>query len=213
MAIKGLSRFVVCEGYSYDQPTDKISYTGEAAATEKAVSYSMDLTVADNADLYGDNGIAETDGGQFVSAELTIGTTELTDETSKKLLSVKEVTQTSGEKQVKGLAYERHTNGNVVGVGLIEEHQHHNKDFYRAVIMPRVRFAVPSSSATTRGDSIDWQTPEITGTVMTAETIADGPDGEAASEQWKETYDLETESEALALITAWFAERKAAAGA
>lgn len=204
MAIKGLSRFVVCGGYAYDDTTGKYQYDTDAAVTEKLVSYKADINVGDDNPLYGDNGIAETDGGRFQSGSLTISTTELTNDTSKLILNVKDVTLSVDSKSVSGLAYERDTAGNVVGVALIEEHQHHDENFYRAVIMPKVKFSVPSDSATTRGESVDWQTPEISGTIMYAEEA----ETDKPQNVWKETYDFDTEAAALAGIKAWFTARK-----
>lgn len=206
MAIKGLSKFVVAPGYEYDDASNKVTYSESAAATEKLTSYEVTPNASDDNNLYGDNAVAETADGIFTDASIKIGTTELTTATSKKLYRIKTTTLTAGEKTLTALVYDDSTASNVVGVGLIEEHQDRNKDFYRGVILPKVKFKITSDSAETRGDSISWKTPEIEGTVLksdeeaTKDTDPDNP--------WKIVFDAASEKEALDTIKAWFEDHK-----
>ena len=70
-----------------------------------------------------------------------------------------------------------------------------NKYMYRAQWFNRVMMSVPKDSATTRGESIDWQTKEISGTIYRSAAT-----GENGVHPWKETADFETEAEALEFL-------------
>lgn len=206
MAIKGLSKFIVAPGYQYDQANNEISYGEDAAATEKLASYSVTPNTADDNNLYLDNAVAETSNGNFTDADISVGTGELTPETSKKLYRIKTAKIQSGDSEVDALVYDDSTRSNVVGVGLIEEHQLENENFYRGVIMPKVKFNVGEASAETRGESISWQTPKISGKVMKSDQYAESETDE--DHPWKIIFDVDTESEALATIIGWFNAKK-----
>lgn len=193
MAIKGLSRFVVAKDYIYDQATNKVSYD-EVVVTERMISYTADISVVAESYLYCDNAVGESAGGYMSSGTLTIGTDELGVETSKALLNVREY-ELDGKPM---LEYTDRTDGKIVGCAVIEEHQKFNETFYRAVILPKVKFSVPSGSAETRGDSVSWQTPEITASILMCDVERSG------ERPWKYTSDHNTEAEALAHINAFF---------
>lgn len=206
MAIKGLSRLVIAPGYEYDEASGKATYSDSPSVVEKMVSYSAEISNESSDDLYGDNAVAEHGPTLFSDGTLTISTTELTSDTSKLLLSVKEGEMTVDGKTVKTLTYDKDTSGKTVGAGLIEEHQHKDKDFFRAVVLPKVSFDIPASSAETRAGSISWQTPEISGKIMQSDEVS-----EDEVNAWKITIDCETEAQALAAINKYFTDRKKAA--
>ena len=56
-----------------------------------------------------------------------------------------------------------------MGVGLIELHQINNEDKWQPVILTRVKPQYINAQAQTKGETIDWQTPTVTCTVMRAE--------------------------------------------
>ena len=128
--------------------------------------YSLDITTTDNNNLYLDNEIAESEGGEFKEGTLTITTGELMPATSKLLLSIKENKITVSEESVTEYVFDDNTKSIEVGCGLIELHQNNNEEFYRAIWFNRVKFNIPGGSAKTKEDTVDWQLPEITGSVM-----------------------------------------------
>ncbi len=206
MAIKGLSKLVIAGGYQSDDATNKISYDS-VAVTEKMVEYEATPSYAEDDGLYGDNALAETAPSNFTDGDIKVTTTELTQDTSQLLYQIKKITKTIGDKSMTQMVYDRSTKSNTVGVGLIEEHQHKNKDFYRGIILPKVNFNINSSSASTRAGKIDWQTPQIEGKFMesdlieapTSDTVDDGLD-----RPYKVTVEAPTEAECLDMIKAWF---------
>ena len=169
MAIKGLSK-PVCANYT--AVGNAVTYS-DAYAADKAVEYSFEADVAEDKDLYADNQVAETAAGRFVSGKLTLKTADLTPELSKKILGLKTVTRQVGEETVTEVVYDDDQVAPYLGFGIIEEHQIDNKTGYLPVVFPKIRFSIPADAATTRGDEVDWQTKEISGTVVRSDQVDD----------------------------------------
>lgn len=189
MAIKGLSK-PVCANYT--AVGNAVTYS-DAYAADKAVEYSFEADVAEDKDLYADNQVAETAAGRFVSGKLTLKTADLTPELSKKILGLKTVTRQVGEETVTEVIYDDDQVAPYLGFGIIEEHQIDNKTGYLPVVFPKIRFSIPADAATTRGDEVDWQTKEISGTVVRSDQVDDN-----YNHPWKITpqkmYDTEAEA-------------------
>lgn len=189
MAIKGLSK-PVCANYT--AVGNAVTYS-DAYAADKAVEYSFEADVAEDKDLYADNQVAETAAGRFVSGKLTLKTADLTPELSKKILGLKTVTRQVGEETVTEVVYDNDQVAPYLGFGIIEEHQIDNKTGYLPVVFPKIRFSIPADAATTRGDEVDWQTKEISGTVVRSDQVDDN-----YNHPWKITpqkmYDTEAEA-------------------
>lgn len=189
MAIKGLSK-PVCANYT--AVGNAVTYS-DAYAADKAVEYSFEADVAEDKDLYADNQVAETAAGRFVSGKLTLKTADLTPELSKKILGLKTVTRQVGEEMVTEVVYDDDQVAPYLGFGIIEEHQIDNKTGYLPVVFPKIRFSIPADAATTRGDEVDWQTKEISGTVVRSDQVDDN-----YNHPWKITpqkmYDTEAEA-------------------
>ncbi len=190
MAIKGLSK-PVCANYTAEGNT--VTYS-DVYAADKAVEYSFEADVAEDKDLYADNQVAETAAGRFVSGKLTLKTADLTPELSKKILGLKTATRQVGEEMVTEVIYDDDQAAPYLGFGIIEEHQIDNKTGYLPVVFPKVRFSIPADAATTRGDEVDWQTKEISGTVVRSDQVDDN-----YNHPWKITPQkmYATEAEAL----------------
>ncbi|RHC66954.1 phage tail protein [Anaerobutyricum hallii] len=169
MAIKGLSK-PVCANYTAEGNT--VTYS-DVYAADKAVEYSFEADVAEDKDLYADNQVAETAAGRFVSGKLTLKTADLPPELSKKILGLKTATRQVGEETVTEVIYDDDQAAPYLGFGIIEEHQIDNKTGYLPVVFPKVRFSIPEDAATTRGDEVDWQTKEISGTVVRSDQVDD----------------------------------------
>lgn len=189
MAIKGLSK-PVCANYT--AVGNAVTYS-DAYTADKAVEYSFEADVAEDKDLYADNQVAETAAGRFVSGKLTLKTADLTPELSKKILGLKTVTRQVGEETVTEVVYDDDQVAPYLGFGIIEEHQIDNKTGYLPVVFPKIRFSIPADAATTRGDEVDWQTKEISGTVVRSDQVDDN-----YNHPWKITpqkmYDTEAEA-------------------
>ncbi|WP_305138438.1 hypothetical protein [Dubosiella newyorkensis] len=190
--------YLVLAPYHYDEATDKVTY-GEGAITARMAEYKVAVEVEDDNKCYLDNQVAETAPGRMKSAELTVSTGEFDSKMSKMLLSAKEITETVGSKEIKGVAYDDDMISSPVGAGLIEEHVFHGEYFYRAFLFPKTAFSIPAGAASTRGESIDWQTQELTGTIMRSDQ-KETDETPPLHHPWQKFWDCESESQALSLL-------------
>ena len=194
MAIKGLSIPVVGK-YSCTEKT--VSYS-DGAIAGSAVEYSVSWTTSESNNLYADNNVEETDAGTFQNGELTLGTSDLTQDVSKLILGLKTVSFSYGEdKTAEENVYDDDAAAPDLGYGIIEMHQINNVTKFRAVVLPRIRFNLPELSATTKGESIEWQTPSITATIMRSEQ-----EDSNYKKPWMMDAWFETESDAIEYLKA-----------
>lgn len=191
MAIKGLSIPVFGK---YTNTSGTISYS-EGKTIGHAISYSIETESSDDNPLYGDNKIIEHDNGTFLSGTLTLETSELTNEVSQWLLGLTENTVSVGTGQtatsVTEYVFDDDLRPLVCGFGIIELHQVNDVDVYITRILPKVVPNIPSDAATTRGETIDWQTSEITFRIERADD---------AKHSWKRVATHESEADALAYL-------------
>lgn len=163
---------------------------GTPVRMAKAVSAELSVEVAEST-LYADDGADEV-VREFVSGELTLGVNDLPPAILSALLGQKQDTDKvvyASEEDVApyvAIAFRaRKANGE-----------------YKYIWLYKVKFGVPSESYTTKGDSIEFTTPEIVGTIMKR------PDG-----KWKAEHVAKpTESAAQAWFTKVREENTSPAG-
>ena len=161
MAIKGLTTPVFAD-YNYNG--NVASYTN-GFVCGSAIEYGVEVETSDNNPLYGDDRIIENDYGTFNTGTLTLNTSDLTQADSKRLLGLKEVQVSVGSGTVTELVTDDDAKSTPKGFGIIETHQINDVDKYRAVVLCKVTMSIPAEAATTKGESIEWQTKEIEGTI------------------------------------------------
>lgn len=127
------------------------------------VGYSDSIEVADDNDFYADNRVDETESGVFTSGEATITVNYLSPEAAKMVLGLTNQTTVGS---VQWDDYDDDTTPPDIGYGHVKQVVENGATKYAAFILPRVKMALPSESAETRGESIDWQTQELTATIM-----------------------------------------------
>lgn len=162
MAIKGLTTPVFAD-YNFDGNT--VTYTN-GFVCGSAIEYSIEIETSDNNPLYGDDHIIENDFGTFNTGTLGINVSDLNQQDSIRLLSLKQVQVMVGQTQVTELVTDDDATQGPKGFGIIETHQINEVDAYRAVVLCKVGIAIPSDAATTKGESIEWQTKELSGTIQ-----------------------------------------------
>ena len=114
---------------------------------------------------------------------------------SKKILGLKTITKTYGNsKNVEITVHDDDQDSPFLGFGIIEEHQINDKDKYRAVVLCKVKFNVNEENAKTRGDSIEWTTPEITAIVTRSDEYSSEENG--LKHPWKYDAWFDSEDEA-----------------
>ena len=179
----------------YAEAGGVVSYS-DGAVMGKATEANISIETTEDNNLYGDNGLAETDR-RFANGTLTLSTTDLSQEVSKAILGLTEqaITGIDGvtDTSVKELVYDDAQVTPYLGVGFIIKKKVNGAYKWRGVVLPKVMFSVPEDAATTQGESIEWQTPELTGTLMR---------DDSATHVWKKEATFTTEAQAEAYIKA-----------
>lgn len=182
-------------------------YDGNVKMMGKAISASFDPNTPDENPLYANNGVSENDTSSGSGGSLTQTLDRMTLETAADLYgtTVNKVTVQVGEEPVEGMeiAYKGDEVSAPVGVAYIKLGQedgqrHHEVVFYREAIYSR-----PSDEAQTMGESIEWQTPELTAAIS-------GLQGDG-SEPWYRVSRWPTQQAAIAYIYTLFGAEASAA--
>lgn len=197
---------MVTTGFSKPYVAKYTTTTGAAANTYtdgvllgRGVEVSMEIDAADDNNFYADNVIAESAAAQFTSAEATVTIDGLEPEAATLILGLPAPAafEVSEEVNVQMQAYGGTIDPPYVGFAYIRRTMMNGKTGFWPVIHPKVRFGLPSDSAATQEDQIDWQTQELSTTVLRDDT---------AKANWKLTAaePLATEAEAEAVIKKYF---------
>ena len=154
------------------------SYDG-AKTLGKAVSANVSIT-NNSATLYADNVLAESDTS-FQSGTITLGVDDDADATFAELL---------GHTNNAGVVTKSATDtAPFVAVGRIITKMVSGVLYYKAEVLFKVKFAEPSQDNNTKGESIEFGTSEIEGTIA---TLANG--------KWSTSQTFTTKANALAFI-------------
>lgn len=179
----------------YAEAGGVVSYS-DGAVMGKATEANISIETTEDNNLYGDNGLAETDR-RFANGTLTLSTTDLSQEVSKAILGLTEqaITGIDGvtDTSVKELVYDDGQVTPYLGVGFIIKKKVNGVYKWRGVVLPKIMFSVPEDAATTQGESIEWQTPELTGAIMR---------DDSATHAWKKEATFTSEAQAEAYIKA-----------
>ena len=160
----------------------------------KAIEANIEIETSEDNNLHADNAIAETDK-TFTGGTLTLSTDELSQEVTKAMLGVTEtpITEITGvtDEDVNELIWNDDQRTPYLGIGMIVKKMVGGVLKWRAVVLTKVMFNIPADAATTQGESIEWQTPELSGTIMRDDT---------AKHTWKTEATFTTEAQAEAYI-------------
>lgn len=172
--------------YSPATETDSAISYGTGAVLAKAISANIEIENND-VKLYADDAVAESDNS-FASGTVTIGIDDLYDTAKVALLDYvagDTVDATTGAKELSVGA----TSPVYVGFGFYGKVVRNKVPYWRAIWLKKVQFAEPSDELATKGENIEFSTPELEGTIMMA---ADG--------KWKEEGTFSTEAGARAWL-------------
>ena len=179
----------------YTAEDETVTYSG-GGIMGKATEANIEIETSDDNNLYADNAIAETDR-VFSGGTLTLSTDDLSQAVGKAILGVQEesITGITGvtDTEAKELVYDDRQSAPYLGVGFIIKKKVGGVDKWRALVLTKVMFAIPADAATTQGESIEWQVPELSATIMRDDT---------ANHVWKREVTLTTEAQAEAYIKA-----------
>ncbi len=172
MAKIGLSK-PYCAKYSNTGQT--VTYS-EGALIGKAVELSIEVDAADDNILYADNGPAES-ATTFTGGTFTLTTDDLMPDVFADILGLQEQAITSEEITTttpKWYVWNDKQTAPYMGFGAIVKVQKDGALKWQAVVLPKIKFSNPSDTFTTQGETIEWGTPEISGSIQRSDA-ADSP--------------------------------------
>lgn len=181
----------VCTGFSkpyvanYSASGGHITYTG-VRKLARGVSVDIEPDTSDDNKFYADNVEAESASGIFTGGTATITVDGLFADAEKMIMGL----PAAGADGF--MAYGDSQQAPNMGFGFIARYMSGGVTTYNPVVLAKVKFSQPSTSAKTQEDSIDWQTQELKATIMR---------GEDANRNWKFVgADYPTEEEAEAAL-------------
>lgn len=192
MAIIGVSKPYVAK---YSNTDTTVSYTS-GQILDKMTEIDISINSAEDNNFYADNSIAESDSS-FSGGSVTVNTADLGPEATALVLGITPVpiANISGvtDEDVNELIFDDDQRSPYLGFGCIIKKRVNNVDQWRAIILTKIMLAVPNDAATTQGETIEWQTPQLTGTIMR---------DDSAKHAWKREATFTTEAQAEAYIKA-----------
>ncbi len=151
----------------YGNTGETVTYSN-GALMGRAVELSIELEGADDNTLYADDGPAET-ANVFAGGTVTLTTDDLLPEVMLSVLGVAEEAITNEKIQTKApkwYVWDDRQETPYLGFGAIVKTQNNNKPGFQAVMLPKIKFINPNDTFKTQGASIEWGTPEISGTIL-----------------------------------------------
>ena len=168
MAFIGM-RHVVSALFNTHTDGSAPTYTSGGKDVGKAISGNLTIE-RNNNPLYADDEIAEDDAG-VNAISLELGTDDL-DEDVQDFLGLL-VKKTAGSPSVTTY-YESDKGPKYVGVGYMRVRRKAGVTTYQGIWFYKIMFSRGSESAQTKGQSIEWKTPTITGNAIALAVDGDG---------------------------------------
>ena len=160
---------------------------GAMQSLGKAVSANVSIT-SNSAVLYADDAIAETDN-TFSAGTITLTVDDDGDTVFAPLLG-HEVDSESGV-----MIRNKNDVAPYVGVGRIINKMKNGARLFKVEFLSKVKFSEPSQESNTHGETTEFGTPQIEGTIATLE-----------SGEWSKTKTFTTHSAALAFLASCFGQ-------
>lgn len=162
----------VITGYSkpyvaiYNANNGSPTYTG-GMPLARGVSVSVDTETGDATNFYADNVLAESAGGVFTGAEITLTVDGLKDDARKLIMGLPTPTAVQvGADTVDVYVYDDRQEIPNVGIGFIVRYMEGGETSYQAVVFTKAAFNIDPLEAATQEEEIEFQTTELTATIM-----------------------------------------------
>ena len=147
--------------------------------------------------LYANNGIAERDGAGSSGGTLTVTLDRLKQEAAEDLFGLTGTSTVISGVTGSGYDYTGSEISAPVGVGFIKwSQEENNRNHYTPIVFAYALFSPPSENYQTMGESVEWQTPELTGTVSGSAV--------SGSYAWRAVRDFPDQNSAIAFINKFF---------
>ena len=154
------------------------------------VEFNFELESTDNNNFYADNKVKESQR-RFTNGTVSVTPDDLSQEVSADMLGVTPTPITGIEgitdEDATELIWDDNQDSPYLGIGLIEKKQVDNQNKWRAIILTKVIFDIPSDAAVTEGEEIEWQTSELIGAILR---------DDSATHRWKREATFTTEAQA-----------------
>lgn len=157
MAFIGMRHVVVAPLSAHTDGSEPTYGTGKDAG--KAILGNLTIT-RNNNPLYADDSVAEDDNGT-TAMDLELGLDDIAEDVQETMGLIKKVETGTGTTVV--TYYDTDESAVPVGIGYIRVRRKNGITSYQAVWMYKVVFGMTAESSATKGESIEWQTPTITG--------------------------------------------------
>ena len=155
---------------------------------------ALNLQLADNNDFYADNVRAESEGGTVTGGTATLTVDGLLPEAERMIMGLPEPTEVSygASQKVKVDKYGDGVAAPYVGVGYVVEYLSGGVHSWEPTILRKAKFQQPTTNATTKGETTDYQTQAL--------TVALSRD-DSTSHDWKWVGEAQTsEAAAIAIL-------------
>lgn len=173
-------------------------YTGGLKQMGKAISATFDPADAADNPLYANNGIAERDASGGAGGTLSVTLDHLSKNAMGDLFGLTATSQVVSGVTGTGFDLTGNELSVPVGVGFVKWNQVENsRNVYQAVIFSYVMFTPSSENYQTMGESVEWQTPELSGIVSGGAVTGAKP--------WKRVFTFPDQDSAINFITNYFA--------
>lgn len=156
----------------------------------RGVNVSVTSTNGEGTNFYADNVIAESTGGVFTGATITMVVDGLKDDARKLIMGLPAPSSvTVGGESVDVYEYDDRQAIPYVGIGFVVRYMEMGVTTYSPVVFTKAAFSVDGLDAATQEDEIEFQTSELEATLMRDDStyhvwrkIAEDQTSEAAAE-------------------------------
>lgn len=178
----------------YSATGNTVTYS-DGMPLARGVDVSLDVESSDASNFYADNIAAESIGGQFTGGTVTLNVDGLKEEARKLILGITATsTVTVDSKTVSVIDYDDTMSIPYVGLGFVVRYMENGVTTYAPVVFPKVAFDVDGMEAATQEEEIEFQTQELTATIMRDDTV---------NHRWRRiAADQTSEADAVAVLNA-----------
>lgn len=192
----------VITGYSkpyvalYNYSNDAVTYTN-GMPLARGVNVSVEAENGEGVNFHADNVVAESVGGVFTGASITMTVDGLKAAARKLIMGLPTAESVEiGGKSYDVVKYDNRQQIPYVGIGFVVRYMENGNTTYTAVVFKKAAFSVNGLEAATQEEEIEFQTAELEATLMRDDT---------QYQEWQNLVeDLASESEAEDVIKGLF---------
>ena len=133
----------------------------------RGVDVSVEAETGDAVNFYADNVLAESVGGVFTGATITMTVDGLKDQARKLIMGLPDPTSvTVGSSTVDVYEYDDRQSIPYVGIGFIIRYMEQGVTTYQPVVFTKAAFSVDGIEAATQEEEIEFQTTELEASLL-----------------------------------------------